>query len=80
MVYRKTVFAWSFPLKLDCKRSQALVHTYSRLFGYYCIVFILFTVVIIAFILPCFGGYYRNMSGIIGLFKCLTKELILSNK
>ena len=33
-----------------------------------------------AVVMPCFGGYYRNMSGIIGFFNCVTKALIHSNE
>ena len=32
MVNRKAVFAWLFPLKFDCKHSEAVVHTYFRHF------------------------------------------------
>ena len=44
------------------------------------LLFILFTGAIIVIIMACFGGYYRKVSGIIGLFKCVTKALIHSNK
>ena len=32
MVNMKAVFAWIFPFKFECTRSQAMVHTYFRLF------------------------------------------------
>ena len=31
MVNGKAFFAWLFPLKIDCKRSQAVFHTYLKI-------------------------------------------------
>ena len=67
-----------------CIRCQAVVHTYLRLFKVmmynFCFVFLKLSQQLSYHVLPTFGGYYRNLSGIIGLFECVTKVLLHSNE
>ena len=76
MVDRKSVPELLFLLKFNCDRSQALAHTYFSHFKYYCIILISFTEAILVCIMTCFDGYYRNLFGIIGLFKYAIKAFI----
>ena len=75
----KAGFAWLFPLKSYCKHSQAVfIHILDSL-NKWGILLKISTEAIITIIMSCFGGYYRNLSGIIRFFQCAISEFIHSN-